>query len=141
MPSTITLIIDMPLLGEDLGRTLMRSAPTSLSIRPIPTGRRGGAFYTIAALDEAIPLVMILGAILFPYLRNHLNTWNTTHPANPIAATIDVVTEPETVPQSYRLTTSPTSMDGLLASLAATAPEQQIAYRIHIHPARDDSAS
>ncbi|WP_205701335.1 hypothetical protein [Herpetosiphon llansteffanensis] len=59
----------------------------------------------------------------------------------PFAATIDVVTEPETVPQSYRLTTSPTSMDGLLASLAATAPDQQIAYRIHIHPAGDDVAS
>lgn len=141
MPTTITLIIDMPMLHEDLGRTLMRYAPTSLSIRPIPTGRRGGAFYTIAALDEAIPLVILLGAILFPYLRNHLNTWNTTHPANPIAATIDVVAESETVLQSHRMTASPTSMDGLVASLAATAPDQQITYRIRVHPASDDPAS
>jgi len=137
MPTTITLIIDMPMLHEDLGRTLMRSAPTSLSIRPIPTGRRGGAFYTIVALDETIPLVMILGATLLPYLRNHLHTWNTTHPANPIAATIDVVAEPET----HGLTALPTSMDGLLASLAATAPDQQIAYRIRLHPTNDQPAS
>ncbi len=141
MPTTITLIINIPMLDEDLGRTLMRHTPSSLSIRPVPTGRRGGAFYTIVAIDEAVPLVMILGGILFPYLLKHLHAWNTIHPVNPIDITIDVVAGSATVLQSHSLMASSTSMDGLVASLAATAPDQQIAYRIHIHPARDDAAS